>query len=315
MRSLWDLFRRFSRGLLKSSVAGWCTIGMIGLAIAGTGYPDFLKAIAQRESSLNPSAVNAGGYTGLFQMGTLAMTDAGYYRPNGTRGNSWAGTFTGKNGLTSIAQFKASPDLQIKAITDYYTKLQGYINSFNLTQYVGRTINGVQLTTSGLIAGAHLVGIGKLKQYLESGGTNVPRDGNQVPITEYITKFGGYSVSSVAPTFSQVMGANPSGSVPANPTPPGPGTGGLPGSSTGNFPKPPSFANSDEAFLAYSGYTMSQTGQSIKQFFAALLFLWLAYVSFGAFQTYKAGKLLLKDITRSNIRAMIVVMVFIVILM
>ena len=58
----------------RSSVLSCLIFGMIGLAMAATGFADFLKAIAQRESSLNPGIVNIQGYAGLFQIGTLAIT-------------------------------------------------------------------------------------------------------------------------------------------------------------------------------------------------------------------------------------------------
>ncbi|PHV19180.1 DUF3262 domain-containing protein [Janthinobacterium sp. BJB446] len=295
----------------RSSVVSWLIFGMIGLAVAATGYADFLKAIAQRESSLNPGIVNNQGYAGLFQMGTLAMTDAGYYRSNGSAVNSWGGTFTGKNGVTSLNMFLANPDLQVKAITAYYAKLQGYIDYFGLSQYVGRTLNGTQITASGLIAGAHLVGIGSLKHYLDSGGSVVPRDGNNVPVTQYIAQFGGYAVAAVAPTFAEVLAASPTGGTGSNPLPTNPG-GGSPSSPI--FPTPPSFSNPDAAFAAGSGYSMAEFAELFRILFGAVLFLWVAYTFVGAYRGYASGKRTPIFVSKIQIKVVIVLLVFMVLL-
>lgn len=285
--------------------------GMIGLAIASTGFADFLKAIAQRESSLNPAAQNHG-YMGLFQLGTMAMTDAGYYKPNGSGVNSWGGTFTGKDGLTSLGQFLSNPDLQVKAITSYYAKLQGYINYFGLSQYIGRTFNGVQMTASGLIAGAHLVGIGSLKQYLESGGTVVPRDGNNVPVTQYISQFGGYAISSVAPTYAQILASSPTGSVPISPPLPSPGGPGAAPAPV--FATPPASSNPEAAFAANSGYNMSQILEGLQLMLGSTLFVWIAYMFVGAFQSYTAGLQTKMHVGKNNIRAIAVLLLFLAML-
>jgi integrating conjugative element protein (TIGR03758 family) len=284
---------------------------MIGLAIAATGYVDFLKAIAQRESSLNPGASNSGGYKGLFQMGTLAMTDAGYYRSNGTGDNTWRGTFTGKNGVTSLNVFMSNPDLQVKAITDYYVKLQGYINYFGLAQHIGKTVNGTAITLSGLIAGAHLVGIGDLKRYLDSGGTFVPKDNNHVPVTQYIAQFGGYAIASAAPTFAEVLAANPTGPSGTATLPNMPG-GAAPTSPI--FTPGPVFSSPDAGYAAASGYAMVEMAEFFRTLLAAVLFLWGGYIFVGAYRGYAAGKGGLVAVGKVQIRVFIVLLVLIALL-
>ena len=295
----------------RSSLVSWLIFGMIGLAMAATGFADFLKAIAQRESSLNPGIVNSQGYAGLFQIGTLAMTDAGYYRSNGSAVNSWKGTFTGKNGVTSLNTFLANPDLQVKAITDYYGKLQGYINYFGLSQYIGRTLNGTQITASGLIAGAHLVGIGSLKHYLDSGGSVIPRDGNNVPVTQYIAQFGGYAIAAVAPTFAEVLAASPAGGTGSTPLPTTPG-GGSPSSPV--FPTAPSFSNPDAAFAAGSGYSMAEFAELFRLLFGTVLFLWVAYTFVGAYRGYASGKRSPIFVGKTQIKIVILLLVFMALL-
>ena len=50
------------------------------------------------------------------------------------------------------------------------------------------------ITLSGLLAGSHLVGAGAVKEFLDSSGKIVPKDGNDVPVTEYMKKFGVYHI-------------------------------------------------------------------------------------------------------------------------
>src|SRR4030067_437283 len=70
------------------------------------------------------------------------------------------------------------------------------VNTHNyIGKYVGQTINGVLITESGLIAGAHLKGPTGLRKYLESNGENDVTDGFGTPISSYIRDFGGYDVS------------------------------------------------------------------------------------------------------------------------
>ena len=56
---------------------------------------------------------------------------------------------------------------------------------------IGEVIKGVPITLSGLIAGAHLKGIGGINQFLE-GKDNVDALGTK--ISEYIYKFGDYDL-------------------------------------------------------------------------------------------------------------------------
>lgn len=267
------------------------TVCGIGIAIAGTGYADFLAAVAQRESSMNPNAVNRLGYVGLFQMGTMAMTDAGYYTPNGTRNNSWQGSWTGKGGVTSLSQLESNPDLQIQAVNAYYQRVEGYISSYGLNQYVGQTIDGVLVTQSGLVAGAHLVGIGELQRYLNSGGAYVPKDGNGVPITQYIQQFAGYSLSGPAPTYATLRAATPTGGEAASPyTPPAGGGWNSSGGGNGFGGLPNVGTDPDAGFANGAGVSMGQVGETIKLMLAATIFLWLGWAVLGNWNAFRKGR-------------------------
>lgn len=101
---------------------------LAGVALAEGTYLQFLQALANAESSNQPGTINRFGYVGLFQMGELALQDAGYYRGDGTRDtNDWTGGWTGRDGINSLADFRASPQAQINAITRYDRVIENFI--------------------------------------------------------------------------------------------------------------------------------------------------------------------------------------------
>ena len=147
---------------------------------------NYLDALAQRESSNNWSAVNQFGYLGRYQMGAAALIDAGYAAPGSTNRNI---IWTGRDGVNSTQDFLNNHQAQNNAINRYNQVQWGYIQNLGLDRYVGQTINGQVITQSGLLAGAHNLGVGNLQRYLQSNGQTIPRDGNGNPITDYMGRF------------------------------------------------------------------------------------------------------------------------------
>lgn len=167
-------------------------------------FEDFLAALAQKESSGRYSIENYSGYLGKYQMGEYALIDAGYYLRDGTGArrnaegkyidNDWIGSWTGRKGVSSKADFLSEPDAQEDAIRRHVANLWKQIKALRLDTYEGATINGNVITKSGMIGGAHLKGVGGLGSYLKSAGRNIPTDGNNTSIEYYVSKFGGYDV-------------------------------------------------------------------------------------------------------------------------
>ncbi|MCJ7597227.1 MAG: calcium-binding protein [Methyloceanibacter sp.] len=154
-------------------------------------YQDFLDALGQRESGGDYRAVNQFNYLGKYQMGEGALIDTGYYTPDGTSRNDWQPShFNGKGGIDSKAEFLGSPAAQEAAIRAYMDKQWQYIAS--VQKYDGQSLGGVKITISGMLAGAHLVGNGGVKTYLNSGGDIAPVDGNNVSVASYVKKFASY---------------------------------------------------------------------------------------------------------------------------
>lgn len=190
---------------MKRKHIGWISLLVTTAAIAAGSYGDFLGVLAKRESSGNQYAQtpNGGTYIGLYQMGPGALTDAGYMKN---------GTWTGKNGINSREDYFASVSAQTDSVTVFQQGLEKQILASGYDKYIGQTVGGVEITMSGMIAASHLGGKGNLDKFFASNGEYVFRDGvNQkgTPITEYMSKFGGYnspSAGAVANLAASVVG-------------------------------------------------------------------------------------------------------------
>ena len=67
----------------------------------------------------------------------------------------------------------------------------------DIKRSVGKIINGVKITESGILAAAHLSGAGNVKKYLRSNGNLSFSDAYGTTIQSYMKNFGGYDVSSI----------------------------------------------------------------------------------------------------------------------
>jgi len=146
-----------------------------------SGNKNFLNALAQRESTNDWKSVNKFGYIGKYQFGKQALEDLGL------------------DDKIDSHKFKLNPAIfpthaQDKAMVELLKKNTEYLGDY-IENFEGKMVAGVKITKSGLLAGSHLVGAGAIKQFLDSSGRIIPKDGNDVPVTEYIKKFGGYNLT------------------------------------------------------------------------------------------------------------------------
>ncbi len=275
-------------------------------ACAQCSHTDFLHDLSMRESRLDPSARNPFGYVGLFQMGEAALQDAGYYRGDATRANDWSGTWTGLGGITSLADFHARPDVQVQAIVAYHNRLVSQIRRSWLDRSIGATVAGVPITLSGLVAGAHLVGIANLQAFVNSSGATVPRDGNNVPITRYIADLGGCDLGAMAPTFATVAAATGGAGVGIAPTaPPAFGVPAAP---------PPLATDPSAAFETASGQRLTDVRNAIAAIVATLLTLWLAWTTQASLFAWSRKRMSLFAMKADIVRGCVVLCVVLVIL-
>ncbi len=107
------------------------------------------------------------------------------------------------------AHFKVTRDeflgdiaLQDSAMVAYLRQNRERLSDI-IIQYDGQWYEGIYITESGILAGAHLVGPGGVLAYFDStytvamNGRNIrPRvaDGNGTHVKEYIEEFSGYSL-------------------------------------------------------------------------------------------------------------------------
>lgn len=139
------------------------------------GYTGFKEALAFKESRGDYGVVNQFGYMGKYQfgMGTLALI-----------------------GIRSKNTFLNSPKLQEKA---FYANLSRnkWILRRDLALFVGKRMNGIVVSESGVLAAAHLAGPGAVKKYLRSGGVQGFSDAFGTTIRYYMKRFAGYDTSNV----------------------------------------------------------------------------------------------------------------------
>ena len=131
----------------------------------------FLTAVGFRESGNRYHITNKWGYMGKYQFGKSTLKGLGF--------------------KVTKKEFLSNPQLQEEAMMALLLhnkeKLQKYIDVFD-----GKTVNGMLITESGILAAAHLGGQGSVKRYFKNG--KVFRDGNGTKITSYMEKFSGYDI-------------------------------------------------------------------------------------------------------------------------
>ena len=108
----------------------------------------FLNDIGHRESGNRYDITNTWGYMGRYQFGKSTLKGLGFE--------------------VTKTEFLNNPQLQDSAMMALLNhnkeKLQNYIDIFD-----GKTINGMYVSESGILAAAHLGGQGSVKRYFKKG--------------------------------------------------------------------------------------------------------------------------------------------------
>lgn len=146
-----------------------------GVLYLGNTYVAFKEAIAFKESQGNYAAVNTLGYLGKYQFGVTTLELLGIKNPD---------------------LFLKSPVLQEKAFLAN-TKRNKWVLRRDIKRFVGKKIDGILVTESGILAAAHLAGPGNVKRYLRSYGALDSQDAYGTDILSYMDKFSGFDTSFV----------------------------------------------------------------------------------------------------------------------
>lgn len=143
----------------------------------GKSFHGFKEAVAFKESSGDYFSVNTLGYLGKYQFGKETLKLIGVY---------------------STSKFLKDPQLQEKAFIAN-TMRNKWVLRRDINRFVGKRINGVLITESGILAAAHLAGPGSVKKYLRSYGALGFADAYGTTIRNYMKRFSGYDTSFIRP--------------------------------------------------------------------------------------------------------------------
>lgn len=137
----------------------------------------FREALAFKESQGKYDKINTLGYIGKYQFGKSTLHRIKIY---------------------DTKAFINDPALQEKAFITL-SSLNKWILIRDIKRSVGKTIHGVKITESGILAAAHLAGAGNVKKYLRSNGDYNFTDAYGSNVQYYMKKFAGYDTSFIAP--------------------------------------------------------------------------------------------------------------------
>ena len=143
----------------------------------GKSFTGFKEELGFKESQNNYFRVNSLGYLGKYQFGrsTLELI-----------------------GINDTKHFLNTPELQEKAFIANAERNKWVLRR-DIKRFVGKRINGILITESGILAAAHLAGPGGVKKYLRSYGVNGFEDAYGTSIKYYMKRFQGYDTSKVKP--------------------------------------------------------------------------------------------------------------------
>lgn len=141
----------------------------------GNNFNGFKEALAFKESQGNYQAVNTLGYLGKYQFGKSTLERFRIY---------------------DTELFLQNPELQEDAFKALCS-LNKWILIRDIKRSVGKKINGIEITESGILAAAHLSGAGNVKKYLRSNGSKTFSDAYGSSVQQYMKKFSGYDTSSI----------------------------------------------------------------------------------------------------------------------
>ncbi|MDT0607250.1 hypothetical protein [Croceitalea rosinachiae] len=141
----------------------------------GNSYIGFKEALAFKESQGNYNTINTLGYLGKYQFGsgTLRLM-----------------------GVSDTSFFLSDANLQEK-VFELNVARNKWILRRDIKRFIGKKINGIVISESGIIAAAHLAGAGNVKKYLRSYGQTDFSDAYGSSIAYYMKKFRDYNISIV----------------------------------------------------------------------------------------------------------------------
>ncbi|TQD39326.1 histidinol dehydrogenase [Haloflavibacter putidus] len=138
-------------------------------------YIGFKEAVGFKESGNDYGVINQFGYLGKYQFGAGTLQLIGIY---------------------NTKDFLNQPALQEAAFYANAARNK-WILRREIKRFANKTVGGVKVTESGILAAAHLAGPGSVKKFLRSGGAQGFADAFGTSIKYYLKRFAGYDTSIV----------------------------------------------------------------------------------------------------------------------
>lgn len=148
---------------VTAEIKGNETEHVVNPPMIGKSFVGFKEALAYRESRGNYFVVNPYGYMGKYQFGKSALK---FY------------------GIKDADEFLNSPELQEKLFIVSLQRNKWVLRN-EINQHVGKRINGIQITESGILAAAHLAGVESVKQFFRYQGNFFFADANGTTLQSY----------------------------------------------------------------------------------------------------------------------------------
>jgi hypothetical protein len=145
------------------------------IPFVGKSFNGFKESLAFRESGGRYNIVSSLGYLGKYQFGKSTLE---------------------RFNIRDTQLFLDSPEIQEDAFIALCS-LNKWILRNEIKKKVGKKINGIEITESGILAAAHLAGSGNIKQYLRSNGEYRFKDAFGSSMQHYLKNFGGYDTSFI----------------------------------------------------------------------------------------------------------------------
>ena len=136
----------------------------------GKFFIGYKEAIAFKESQGKYKKINEIGYMGKYQFGVETLKTIGIF---------------------DSLSFLNSPKMQEKAFVALLAKNKWELKD-EIAEYEGDIVGGVRVTESGILAAAHLGGVGSVKRFLKTNGARKCRDQNGASVKSYMKDLGGY---------------------------------------------------------------------------------------------------------------------------
>lgn len=147
----------------------------LNIPYTGRFFIGYKEAIAFKESQGRYKKINSLGYLGKYQFGKETLKTVGIH---------------------DSGRFLNSPRMQEKAFVALLAKNKSELKDV-IEKYEGQIISGILITESGILAAAHLGGVGSVKKFFRYKGGRHFRDAYGTSIRTYMRDFGGYETSGI----------------------------------------------------------------------------------------------------------------------